>query len=118
MTGRRGARDADAGIDLSATAGTLHVPSQTSGGRISMAARLSNPIESLINDRPPKEIFAEVDVAIVGSGYGGRIAAPPRSRPPPRGGILQRARAYLLCGFPAALGAQRPPLPFPRADRR
>src|SRR3989442_14138775 len=71
MTGRRGARDADAGIDLSATAGTLHVPSQTSGGRISMAARLSNPIESLINDRPPKEIFAEVDVAIVGSGYGG-----------------------------------------------
>src|SRR2546428_4344462 len=82
MTGRRGARDADAGIDLSATAGTLHVPSQTSGGRISMAARLSNPIESLINDRPPKEIFAEVDVAIVGSGYGGGIAAP---HPPPPG---------------------------------
>src|SRR3989442_13364413 len=96
MTGRRGARDADAGIDLSATAGTLHVPSQTSGGRISMAARLSNPIESLINDRPPKEIFAEVDVAIVGSGYSGGCTAPA----PPGPGICQGEtvrRRTLLC---------------------
>src|SRR2546426_12577384 len=93
MTGRRGARDADAGIDLSATAGTLHVPSQTSGGRISMAARLSNPIESLINDRPPKEIFAEVDVAIVGSGYGGSNPPPHPPTPGRRGGVLARAPA-------------------------
>ena len=66
-----------------------------------MTARLSQPIESLINHTGPepdfakvsrKSIFAYVDVAIVGSGYGGSIAAtrlaenengrePMRSRP-------------------------------------
>src|SRR3989442_4629010 len=104
MTGRRGARDADAGIDLSATAGTLHVPSQTSGGRISMAARLSNPIESLINDRPPKEIFAEVDVAIVGSGYGGSGGAPPLARPAASPGAPHPRRRHSVCERPLRPG--------------
>src|SRR5439155_9039879 len=63
-------------------------------GKVHMAARLSNPIESLINDAPPETNFAQVDVAIVGSGYGGSIAATRLAGPDRRVVILERGREY------------------------
>jgi len=81
-----------------------------------MAARLSNPIESLINDAPPETNFAQVDVAIVGSGYGGSIAATRLAGPDRRVVILERGREYAPGDFPVDLGHAPGHVRFHRAD--
>jgi cholesterol oxidase len=81
-----------------------------------MVDRLSNPIESLIKDKPPEEIFDTVDVAIVGSGYGGSIAAACLAGRGRRVVILERGREYALGDFPVDLGHVPRHVRFQRAD--
>jgi cholesterol oxidase len=81
-----------------------------------MTARLSHPIESLINDVPPETVFATVDVAIVGSGYGGSIAAACLAGRGRRVVILERGREYALGDFPVDLGQVPGHVRFHRAD--
>src|SRR5262249_62021155 len=71
---------------------------------VPMTARLSQPIESLIDNAHPETVFAEVDVAIVGSGYGGSIAAARLAGPHRRVVILERGREYAPGDFPVDLG--------------
>ncbi|PYN91365.1 MAG: hypothetical protein DMD89_31120 [Candidatus Rokuibacteriota bacterium] len=90
-----------------------------------MTARLSQPIESLINHTSPepdfakvsrKSIFAYVDVAIVGSGYGGSIAATRLAGDGRDVVILERGREYALGDFPVDLGHVPGHVRFHRAD--
>jgi cholesterol oxidase len=73
--------------------------------------RLSRPIEALIEeeDTPPERDgqarpIAAVDVVIVGSGYGGSIAAACLAGEGRRVVILERGREYGLGDFPVGLG--------------
>src|SRR5262245_30057829 len=81
-----------------------------------MAARLSNPIESLIQDTRPGEIFDRVDVAIVGSGYGASIAAACLAGPDRTVVVLERGREYAPGDFPVDLGHVPRHVRFQRAD--
>lgn len=81
-----------------------------------MTARLSQPIESLMKDAPPGTVFATVDVAIVGSGYGGSVAAACLAGPDRRVVILERGREYALGDFPVGLGQVPGHVQFQRAD--
>jgi cholesterol oxidase len=81
-----------------------------------MSARLSDPIESLIGDHRPGTIFAAVDVAIVGSGYGGALAGVSLARPGRRVAILERGSEYAPGDFPVDLGQVPGHVRFQRAD--
>jgi cholesterol oxidase len=71
--------------------------------------RLSRPIECLIRDTSPErdwqaEAIDRVDVVIVGSGYGGSIAAVRLAGRDRRVLVLERGREYGLGDFPVGLG--------------
>ncbi|CAA0109150.1 Cholesterol oxidase [Halioglobus japonicus] len=67
--------------------------------------RISSPIESLIKDKPAGSTLLEVDYLVVGSGYGGavaamRLASDGTEGPVRRVAVLERGREYGLGDFP------------------
>ena len=82
-----------------------------------MAARLSDPIEALIDDQPPGDRpVAWVDVAIVGSGYGASVAAACLAGTDRKVVVLERGREYAPGEFPVGLGEVPGHVRFHRAD--
>jgi len=53
---------------------------------------LSSPIESIINNQRPQSIIHQVDVLIIGSGYGGSVAAFRLAGPGRSVMVLERGR--------------------------
>src|SRR5262249_7046007 len=86
-----------------------------------MAARLSNPIEALIDDRPPDkdgvvEVVDHVDVAMRGSGDGASWAAVCLAGRGRDVVVLERGREYAPGDFPVGLGEVPGHVRFHRAD--
>jgi len=81
-----------------------------------MNDRLSKPIESLLEDTPPETVGDPIDVVIVGSGYGGSIAAARLAGDGRRVIVLERGREYALGDFPVGLGEVPGHVRFQRAD--
>ncbi len=65
---------------------------------------LSRPIESLIKNKQPQSIIHHVDVLIIGSGYGGSVAAYRLAGPGRSVMVLERGREYKPGDFPDNLG--------------
>ena len=69
-----------------------------------MAYWLSEPVESLLEAMAAKQDYASCDVLVVGSGYGGSIAAMRLADPSRRVILFERGREYALGDFPENLG--------------
>src|SRR5262245_6637967 len=95
-------------------------------GDTRMAFQFSRPIEELIEKPTKGDVLAEVDVLIVGSGYGGAVCAMRLCGRMDRGGrdlrvmVLERGKEYHVGEFPNSLGElpgyvrfQRPSDPHP-----
>src|ERR1700692_2783147 len=89
-----------------------HSCSETSTGQEQQTAWLSRGLESLVDERPwmsdsnSKHLY-DFEVVIVGSGYGGAVAAAELSGStdefgqPIRVCVLERGKEYLLGAFPS-----------------
>jgi cholesterol oxidase len=69
-----------------------------------MAYWLSEPVESLLESIAWKKGYASCQVLVVGSGYGGAIAAMRLADPSRRTIVFERGKEYALGDFPENLG--------------
>ncbi|WP_020406400.1 alpha/beta fold hydrolase [Hahella ganghwensis] len=67
-------------------------------------SQISSPIESLIAHHQPGDIIHHVDVLIIGSGYGGSVAAFRLAHPERSVMVLERGKEYQPGDFPSELG--------------
>ncbi|HUO44220.1 MAG TPA: alpha/beta fold hydrolase [Burkholderiales bacterium] len=69
-----------------------------------MSCLLSEPIETLIADRSCDDFSEKCDVLIVGSGYGGSIAAMRLAKEGRKVWVFERGNEYMPGDFPESLG--------------
>lgn len=82
-----------------------------------MTYLLSEPIESLIGDRSCDDFAGQCRVLIVGSGYGGAIAAARLAGHVPDLYVFERGKEYAPGDFPESLGELPSHIQFLRPDR-
>ena len=82
-----------------------------------MSYLLSDPIEKLIHDKPCSAFDKTCEVLIIGSGYGGAIAAMRLANQSGSVMVFERGNEYMPGDFPESLGELPAHVQFLRPDR-